>query len=94
MNNKMTIAIALMAGLLGGQLTRFLSPTAAFAQNPTAFTKEIRAQGHWSHRPKTAADWSSAGILAPISPPPANTDSINNSGARMPRKNGSPLAVC
>jgi hypothetical protein len=45
MNNKLTITIALLAGLLGGQITRFLSPSPAFAQNPAQpVTKEIRAQ--------------------------------------------------
>src|SRR5260370_36062649 len=33
--------------------------------------------GHCSNGPKTVADQSSARILAPISPPPANTDSPN-----------------
>src|ERR1700733_9515798 len=32
--------------------------------------------GHCSRGPKAVADQSSARILAPISPPPANTDSI------------------
>src|ERR1700691_3003362 len=33
--------------------------------------------GHCSNGPKTVDDQSSSRILAPISPPPANTDSIN-----------------
>jgi len=44
MNNKTTIAIALMAGLLGGQLARFLTPATAFAQNPTPVVNNLRAQ--------------------------------------------------
>ena len=44
MNNKLSVAIALVAGLLGGLLTRFIAPSAAFAQDQTPVTKEIRAQ--------------------------------------------------
>jgi hypothetical protein len=44
MNNKMSVALALMAGLLGGLLTRYIAPPAAFAQNQAPIPKEIRAQ--------------------------------------------------
>ena len=44
MNNKLSIAIALLAGLLGGMLARYVAPPTAFAQNPTPVPKEIRAQ--------------------------------------------------
>ena len=40
-------------------------------------THALRDCGHCSNGPKAVADQSSARILAPISPPPANTDSIN-----------------
>jgi len=33
--------------------------------------------GHCSNGPRAVVDQSSARILAPISPPPANTDSLN-----------------
>jgi len=45
MTNKCSIVLALLAGILGGTLTRYITPPSAFAQNdqPIA-TKEIRAQ--------------------------------------------------
>jgi hypothetical protein len=45
MNNKLTVAVALFAGLAGGMLTRYIAPPSVFAQaqNP-AVTKEVRAQ--------------------------------------------------
>ena len=42
MNRMLTIALALIAGLTGGLLTRYVAPTTAFAQAPV--TNEIRAQ--------------------------------------------------
>ena len=44
MNNKLSIALALVAGLLGGLLTRYIAPPATFAQNQAPITKEMRAQ--------------------------------------------------
>jgi len=44
MNNRLTIVIALVAGLLGGILTRYVAPPTASAQNPAPSSKEIRAQ--------------------------------------------------
>ena len=44
MNNRISLFIALTAGLLGGLLTRYVAPTTAFAQNQTSATTEIRAQ--------------------------------------------------
>jgi hypothetical protein len=38
------IAIALIAGLIGGLGTRYISPAPVFAQTPAPTTKEIRAQ--------------------------------------------------
>jgi hypothetical protein len=43
-NNKLVIGFALVAGLVGGLLTRYVTPQAAFAQNQTPVIKEIRAQ--------------------------------------------------
>jgi hypothetical protein len=40
----LTVALALVTGLLGGLLARFLAPPAAFAQNQAPIAKEIRAQ--------------------------------------------------
>ena len=56
MNKTFNVALALAAGLLGGQLTHYIAPLAAFAQvqvppspvpgvaNSRPITKEIRAQ--------------------------------------------------
>ena len=56
MNKTFNVALALAAGLLGGQLTHYIAPLAAFAQvqvppspapgvpNNRPITKEIRAQ--------------------------------------------------
>ena len=44
MNNRLTIAAALVAGLVGGLLTRYLTPPVAFAQDQASAPKEIRAQ--------------------------------------------------
>jgi hypothetical protein len=44
MNNKLVIAIALVAGLVGGILARYVVPPSAFAQNQAPVTKEVRAQ--------------------------------------------------
>jgi hypothetical protein len=43
MNKTFMIALALGAGLLGGMLTRYIAPPAAYAQDQPA-AKEIRAQ--------------------------------------------------
>jgi len=49
MDKKLTIALALSAGLLGGMLSRYIAPPVAFAQNQPQLvldpvTKEVRAQ--------------------------------------------------
>lgn len=50
MNNKLTIAVALAAGLAGGILTRYISPPPVFAQAPpaaqtqTSVADEVRAK--------------------------------------------------
>jgi hypothetical protein len=44
MNNKISVFLALTAGLFGGLLTRYIAPTAVFAQNQTSPTAEVRAQ--------------------------------------------------
>lgn len=36
--------VALLAGLAGGMLTRYIAPPPVFAQNPTLVPKEIRAE--------------------------------------------------
>jgi len=38
------VIVALIAGLLGGLVTRYISPPPAFAQNQPPVAKEIRAQ--------------------------------------------------
>lgn len=44
MNRSLTIPLALVAGLAGGFLTRYIAPPVALAQNQAPVTKEIRAQ--------------------------------------------------
>ena len=44
MNRKMNFTLALLAGLLGGVLSRYLIPTPVFAQAQAPAPKEIRAQ--------------------------------------------------
>jgi hypothetical protein len=44
MNRTLTIALAVVSGLLGGLLTRYIAPPAAYAQNSASSPKEIRAQ--------------------------------------------------
>lgn len=43
MNNRLTIAVALAAGLAGGMLTRFIAPPPVFAQTQPP-TDEVRAR--------------------------------------------------
>src|SRR5579872_1187933 len=44
MNNRVSVFMALAAGLLGSLLTRYIAPTTAFAQSQTAPAAEVRAQ--------------------------------------------------
>jgi hypothetical protein len=44
MNKTLTVTLALVAGLVGGLLTRYIVPPVALAQNQAQITKEIRAQ--------------------------------------------------
>ena len=44
MNRKANFTLALAAGLLGGVLSRYLTPTPVFAQAQAPAPKEIRAQ--------------------------------------------------
>ncbi len=44
MNKNLSVALALVAGLLGGLLTRYVAPPAALAQDKAPITKDIRAQ--------------------------------------------------
>ncbi len=44
MNTRLAVAIALVAGFLGGSLTRYIAPPVAFAQDQTSISKDIRAQ--------------------------------------------------
>ena len=43
-NRKLSLGLALAAGLLGGVLASYIAPPAAFGQNQAPVTKEIRAQ--------------------------------------------------
>jgi hypothetical protein len=44
MKKHLNIVFALAAGLLGGLVSRYIAPPAAFAQSQPTATKEIRAQ--------------------------------------------------
>ncbi|HWE49660.1 MAG TPA: hypothetical protein VG273_07725 [Bryobacteraceae bacterium] len=44
MPKKLQFILPLLAGLLGGILTRYIAPPVALAQTPPAVTKEVRAQ--------------------------------------------------
>ena len=44
MNRTLTLTLALAAGLLGGTLSRYVTPTIVLAQAQSAAPKEIRAQ--------------------------------------------------
>ncbi len=44
MNTRLTIASALLAGVLGGLLTRYITPPVAFAQDKPPVTNNIRAR--------------------------------------------------
>jgi hypothetical protein len=44
MNGKLTVTIALLAGLAGGMLTRFVAPAPVFAQARAATPAELRAR--------------------------------------------------
>jgi hypothetical protein len=44
MNSKLTVAIAMAAGLAGGLLSRYIAPAPVLAQNQPPAPKEIRAQ--------------------------------------------------
>jgi hypothetical protein len=43
-NKALTITLALVAGFLGGTLSRYATPTVAFAEAQSTAPKEIRAQ--------------------------------------------------
>ncbi len=44
MNQRLTLTLALAAGLLGGLMSRYFTPTPVLAQAQTLAPKEIRAQ--------------------------------------------------
>ena len=43
-NRTLTLALAFAAGLLGGALSRYMTPTIVFAQAQSTAPKDIRAQ--------------------------------------------------
>jgi hypothetical protein len=75
MNNKLVIVLALVAGLVGGLLSRYAAPPSAFAQNQAAVTKEIRAESFTlvdsMNRPVGTFVSAPAGPLPPPPPPGA-----------------------
>jgi hypothetical protein len=44
MKKHLNIALALAAGLIGGMISRYITPPAVMAQNQVPFAKEMRAQ--------------------------------------------------
>ena len=44
MNSRLSVVLALSAGLAGGLLTRYIAPAPVFAQDQASVAKEIRAQ--------------------------------------------------
>jgi hypothetical protein len=44
MTKALTVALALIAGLMGGLLARYIAPPAVFAQNQPAIAKDVRSQ--------------------------------------------------
>jgi hypothetical protein len=44
MSKAPTVTLALVAGLVGGLLSRYVAPPSAFAQDKAKVTKEVRAQ--------------------------------------------------
>jgi len=44
MKKTMYIAVALVSGLVGGLLTRYIAPSAAYAQDQKSAVREIRAR--------------------------------------------------
>lgn len=86
MNHKLSIALALVAGLLGGSLNRFLAPTAAFAQNQVP--KEIRAQSFTlvDASNRTVGTFTAdSGPPAPPPPPGVGPTPPSGRGASSPR---------
>jgi hypothetical protein len=100
MNRSLTIVLGLIAGLTGGLLTRYIAPPAAFAQNQTPVTKELRAQRF------TLVDGlgSAVGTFmvegefpslpdASNSTPDPNTDLARRLRAEVQRRNGPPRRI-
>src|ERR1700722_812604 len=44
MRKHLNVTLALLAGLVGGLISRYVAPPAVMAQTPTPVTKELRAQ--------------------------------------------------
>jgi hypothetical protein len=75
MTNKLTVVVALTAGLLGGLLTRYIAPPVAFAQDKPAVTKQVRAQS------LTLVDASDRALGTFTAEPISNIVTINPRGA-------------
>ena len=70
MNKTPTVVLALIAGLVGGALTRYIAPATALAQNQAPVTKEIRAQSFTLVDPSNRAIGTFTTELGPPAPPP------------------------
>jgi hypothetical protein len=84
--NKLSVALALVAGLLGGLLTRSIAPPAAFAQNQAPVAKEIRAQSFTlvDGSNRTVGTFTAEPLGPPAPPPPPGA------GRVIPPSSGQP----
>jgi hypothetical protein len=66
MRKHLNVALALLAGLLGGLISRYIAPPAVMAQNATPVTNEVRAQSFVivDRVGKTVATFASGGVSA------------------------------
>jgi hypothetical protein len=84
MNRKLTVLLALVAGILGGLLTRYIAPPAAFAQSQAPVTKEVRAQSFTLVDPSNRAVGTftfESGWPSPPPPPPGTLPSPRGRGS-------------
>jgi hypothetical protein len=67
MNRKLNVTVAVVAGLLGGLVSRYLTPIPVFAKVQAPIPREIRAQKFVIVNEQGAAQESS-GLTATVSP--------------------------
>jgi hypothetical protein len=95
--NKTTIAVALAAGLVGGAISRYISPAPVLAQQaqaPTSTPVELRAQRFSLVNPQGAVVATFAVDQPRLDPSAPNTPSIrllDSNGKEIWRAGGSPV---